>query len=75
MILDLEDVDADDGPALARLVSELRARAAALRAQGDVLVLRHCPQLLAHTLYKAGVLERGELELELETVRNEEPYG
>lgn len=75
MVLDLEDVDVDDGPELARMVSDLRRRAAQLRQQGEVLVLRHCPQMLAHTLYKAGVLVRGELELELDTVRNEEPYG
>ena len=75
MILDLDDVDVDDGPELARMVSDLRRQATELRARGDVLVLRHCPQMLAHTLYKAGVLERGELELELDTVRNEEPYG
>lgn len=68
-VVDLSDLEVDDGPELARLVTRLRARA----ASGERLVLESCPQLLAHTLYKAGVLARGELTLG--SVRQEEPYG
>ena len=49
-------------------VDELRARAAGAR-----VILRNCPQMLAHTLYKAGLLRRGDIVLE--SVREEEPYG
>jgi hypothetical protein len=66
--LDLSDLDVEDGPSLARWVSELRAR-----AEREPLVLDHCPQLLAHTLYKAGVLGHGRITLA--RVREEEPYG
>ncbi|EDM79416.1 hypothetical protein PPSIR1_02646 [Plesiocystis pacifica SIR-1] len=35
--------------------------------------MRACPQMLAHTLYKAGLLRGGSIELV--DVREEEPYG
>lgn len=69
VVLDLDEVELDDGPELARFVTALRARLAA----GDCLVLRQCPQMLAHTLYKAALLREGVLELA--SVREEEPYG
>lgn len=67
-ILDLVELDTGTGAELAALVDELRARAA-----GAGLILRNCPQMLAHTLYKAGLLRRGHIVLE--SVRDEEPYG
>ena len=64
---DLADVDADSGLTVAAWVDRLRAAAAA----GPVRV-RNCPQLLAHTLYKAALLGG---PIALESVREEEPYG
>ncbi len=69
-VLDLAELETGTGAELAATVDELRARAAGTR-----LILRNCPQMLAHTLYKAGLLRRGDLVLELESVREEEPYG
>ncbi|MEX1363769.1 MAG: hypothetical protein AB1Z98_11620 [Nannocystaceae bacterium] len=68
-VLELAELDVDDGPELARLVTRLRALA---REHGR-LQLRDCPQMLAHTLYKAGLLRDGRIELV--SVREEEPYG
>ncbi len=68
-ILDLEELELEDGPSVAAMVDELRRRAAA----GARIILRNCPQMLAHTLYKAGILARKEIELE--SYREEEPYG
>lgn len=68
-VMDLSELDVDDGPALATLVTELRA----LAREHDGLELHGCPQLLAHTLYKAGELRRGHIRLA--SVREEEPYG
>lgn len=71
--IDLTDLDLDHerdaGLAVARWVDELRARA---REHGCIRVLA-CPQMLAHTLYKAGLLRDGRIELV--DVREEEPYG
>jgi hypothetical protein len=66
--LDL-DLECDAGLAVARWVDELRALA---RDHGSIRVLA-CPQMLAHTLYKAGLLRDGRIELV--DVREEEPYG
>jgi hypothetical protein len=68
-VLDMRDLEVDDGPALARLVSRLRA----LVEEHGALELHACPQLLAHTLYKAGLLRSGRIRLI--SVRDEEPYG
>lgn len=66
-IFDLDDVDADTGAAVAAWVDRLRAAA----ARGPVVV-RSCPQMLAHTLYKAALLGG---PIVLESVREEEPFG
>lgn len=63
------EFDRHEGSALARFVSELRARVAG----GERLILHECPQMLAHTLYKANLLGSGTIELA--SVRDEEPYG
>jgi len=68
-VLDLADVEVDDGPALASLVTRLRR----LADEHGALELHACPQLLAHTLYKAGLLLHGRIRLA--SVRDEEPYG
>lgn len=66
-LFDLDDVDADSGAVVAAWVDRLRAAATA----GPVTI-RNCPQLLAHTLYKAALLGG---PIVLESVREEEPYG
>jgi hypothetical protein len=68
-VLDLGELDVDDGPELARLVTRLRS----LLEVHEALALHGCPQLLAHTLYKAGMLRSGRIRLI--SVRDEEPYG
>lgn len=64
--LDFEDLELDDGSAVAEAVNALRA----LLEQAPVVV-HNAPQMLAHTLYKTGML-RGQ-RLALETPREEEP--
>ena len=44
-----------------------------LAQEHDAVELHACPQLLAHTLYKAGALRSGRIRLA--SVRDEEPYG
>lgn len=61
--------DADAGVDLARWVDRLRAQ---LREHGRLSIHR-CPQMLAHTLYKVGMLRDGRISLI--DVREEEPYG
>jgi len=68
-VMELADLDVDDGPALAELVTHLRE----LVKQHGAVELRDCPQLLAHTLYKTGELRHGRIRLA--SVREEEPYG
>ena len=67
--LDLAELEFERGVELTHWVDEVRAR---LRTHGRLRV-RHCPQMLAHTLYKVGMLRDGRLEL-VDT-REEEPYG
>lgn len=57
-VLDLGELDIEDGPALARLVSWIRQL-----AQHRPLRLDEAPQMLAHTLYKIGALEAGRIVL------------
>jgi anti-anti-sigma regulatory factor len=68
-VIDLEALEIEDGPALARLVTKLKRES----EQGPPLVLVHCPQMLAHTLYKAGVLGAGRIRIG--SMREEEPYA
>jgi hypothetical protein len=68
-VLDLGELEVDDGPELARLVTRLRS----LLEEHEALALHGCPQLLAHMLYKAGMLRSGRIRLI--SVRDEEPYG
>ena len=57
--LDLLDLDLEDGVAVVETVNAVRAL---LAAHGQ-LILHHAPQMLAHTLYKVGMLEDGRLVL------------
>jgi hypothetical protein len=66
--LDLDELELDTGIEVAREVDELRALAVV-----RVVVLHHCPQMLAHTLYKAGLLRGGRIVVA--SMREEEPYG
>jgi len=61
--------DTAGGVELARWVDRLRA----LVREHDRLSVHRCPQMLAHTLYKTGLLRDGRIELI--DVREEEPYG
>lgn len=65
---ELEIAD-DDGIEVASWVDRIREQ---VRTHGRVIV-RRCPQMLAHTLYKIGALRDGRIEL-IDT-REEEPYG
>ena len=67
--LDLTELELERGVEVARWVDRLRDE---LRTHGRLRVL-HCPQMLAHTLYKTGMLRDGRLELV--EPREEEPYG
>lgn len=69
VVLDLADLDLEDGVAVAHLVTGLRA----LRARCDRLVLVDAPQMLAHTLYKVGALS--DPGLALVTPRQDEGMG
>ena len=59
IVLDLHDLELSDGSAVAEAVNAMRA----LLARAP-LVIRHAPQMLAHTLYKTGLLRNGRLTLE-----------
>lgn len=64
--LDLDDLELDDGSAVAQAVNALRRL-----LQHGAVVIHHAPQMLAHTLYKAGLLD--DQRLRLETPRVDEP--
>jgi anti-anti-sigma regulatory factor len=58
-VLDLTDLDVDDGVANARMVDLVRA----LRDAAGGIVVEGAPQMLAHVLYKVGDLEDGRIRL------------
>lgn len=68
--LDLADLHIDDGLAVVFAVNALRK----LRTRSRRLILVHAPQILAHNLYRVGMLE-GEGAIELVDMREDEPYG
>ncbi|MEL6344238.1 MAG: STAS domain-containing protein [Myxococcota bacterium] len=51
--IDLGELELDDGVAVAEMVNGLRA----LQRRWPALVLVEAPQMLAHTLYKVGMLD------------------
>lgn len=65
--LDLDGLELRDGVAVAVATSALRA----LLERRPRLTLANAPQMLAHTLYRVGALERGLVVVE--SVRAEEP--
>ena len=64
--LDLDDLELDDGSAVAEAINALRKLL--LKA---AVVVHHAPQMLAHTLYKTGMLDSERIRLEAPRV--EEP--
>jgi len=67
--LDLVDEEADEPIALANRIDELRV----LVEAGCRVELANCPQMLAHTLYKAGLLR--DRRIVIASMRSEEPYA
>lgn len=67
--VDLAELELDGPAAVLEAVEVVRT----LLAGSGTLTLLHSPQLLAHTLYRVGLLEGAALEL-VDT-RQEEPYG
>lgn len=67
--LDLAELDIEDREATLAAVDAVRR----LLADAGQLTIRHSPQILAHTLYRVGLLESPGLRL-IEP-RQEEPYG
>ncbi|MFQ5914514.1 MAG: hypothetical protein ACE5JS_15170 [Nitrospinota bacterium] len=59
VILELNDLDLLDGPAVAETVNAIRQILGSRRR----VQIHHAPQMLAHTLYKAGMLEDGRIAL------------
>ena len=57
--LDLEELDLPDGVAVAETVNALRE----ILNTGRHLEIHFSPQMLAHTLYKSGMLENGRVTL------------
>ena len=57
--IDLLDLDLEDGVSVAETVNALRI----LLAHHGTMTLLHAPQMLAHTLYKIGMLQDGRLVL------------
>ena len=64
--LDFDELELDDGSAVAETINVLRALLMHSR-----VVVRNAPQMLAHTLYKTGMLR--DARLALHTPRVEEP--
>ncbi len=59
LTLDLGGLEIADGVAMAELITALRV----LLARHGRLLLSPAPQLLAHTLYRVGLLEDGRLSV------------
>lgn len=70
VVIDLAGLDMEDGLAVVVAVNVLRE----LRERVDRLVLAHAPQILAHNLYRVGLLE-GDHPIVLVDMREDEAYG
>jgi len=53
LLFELDELDLEDGVSVARTISALRLAAAGRSS----VTLRNAPQMLAHTLYKVGMLD------------------
>jgi anti-anti-sigma regulatory factor len=69
VVLDLHGFDIDDGEGLVTAINSLRE----LRARSSGVVLAGAPQMLAHNLYRLGMLGVGAIELI--DMRLDEPAG
>lgn len=69
LTIDLGGLDIEDGTGIAVAVNALRQ----LCAQTAKLILVGAPQMLAHNLYRIGLLDRGQIELI--DMRQDEPAG
>ena len=70
LVFELLTFDIDDEVALTAVINLFRE----LLEQDRQLTVRYCPQMLAHNLYKAGLLV-GERAILIGSVRKEEPHG
>ena len=68
LMVDMGALELEDGVTVARVVTALRAA----REGRPSLTLREAPQMLAHTLYKVGMLGG---DLRLEAPRSEQGFG
>jgi hypothetical protein len=64
-VLELNDMEIEDGPSVAEMVNIIRAH--------RPIVLHNAPQMLAHTLYKTGLLQDGSIQLR--DPREDEGWG
>jgi anti-anti-sigma regulatory factor len=70
LVLDMSGFDVDDGIGVATAINGLRD----LLKRVDRLQLTGAPQILAHNLYRVGLLESNSA-IELIDMRQDEPYG
>lgn len=68
-VLDLAELDIEDGVAATHMVNAVRL----LCGRVPVLQIVGAPQVLAHNLYRTGLLARGGIELK--AMREDEAYG
>lgn len=68
-VLELSEFDIEDGVAATYAVNAVRL----LRSRVKVLRIEAAPQVLAHNLYRTGLLLEGGLELK--DMREDEAYG
>ena len=68
-VLDLSELDIEDGVAATHMVNAVRM----LRSRVARLQIVAAPQVLAHNLYRTGLLAQGGIELE--AMREDEAYG
>jgi anti-anti-sigma regulatory factor len=68
-VLELSDLDIGDGVAATHALNAVRL----LRSRTPLLRIVAAPQVLAHNLYRTGLLLDGAIALE--AMREEEPYG
>ncbi|MFO0945319.1 MAG: STAS domain-containing protein [Planctomycetota bacterium] len=70
LYVDMSEVEEIDPIAVATMVTLLRRHVDA----GASVLLESPPQMLAHTLYKTGMLESGN-RIRIDSPRTEEPYA
>lgn len=68
-VLELSELDIEDGVAATHMVNAVRM----LRSRVAQLQIVAAPQVLAHNLYRTGLLAQGGIELK--AMREDEAYG